>query len=794
MLLVNIYHRQKLNNLSRYNYKSNYIADSSDKMNRQHPMHKLTHEENRKKVCAPCGRKIFYNKHNSRTCEKKFLVNDTAIELIRKYVNNNYDPNNTKFPTGLCRTCYLTLMDAKNKKFVRRMPRMPNYEDMVLLIPTRQHDNQICNCFICLTARYPGHGKIIVGRGKRRSFNILIDASHGRYANSDVEQLPKKLRNDGLNLTCCHCHQKTGRSFHECRPTAKTVESMALELPEKDQDRIVCTILKKKKVFEKCDNKRIKDVEVSLSTGGRPCRVMVNPTKKQNVEIPIENFENLRSNMNFSLETVKNIANFMRATVGKKSVPKFLVKQLAQQSKRLEDVYIKGSEYFDCDDKGPKKIRPFVYAVASELLDSVVAKRKLEGNITIKLMADHGQGFFKISMAVLPENYVPEIDSETAEDLSEFDDVHVDHVKGKRSTYAEGGTVGKKAKLTSVKRLILLCVVPDIKESYENLDLLFKLTNINEIPFKFVGDLKILLTINGQQTASATYPCPYCFVTLRDLRNSNTAPSADSSNGPSISYASDALDDNEFSKLKTFGDLKKDYAKFCVTGKNKKYAPECRSTVNLPLFNEHDEITVLEKAIVPELHIIQGFVNRLFWEGLVPLLGEEKALLWPKKLHVIPKNYHGRVFEGNACRKMIKEVNQLNDKEIYGDVGIFAITPYITAFEEMNKVVNCCFTSGKVGPNLKDHMKSLRKAIDDLESICNISDSLKLHILKEHVEDGLKFIPNGFGLGYLSEQAGESIHHAFLEIWGRYRINMIEAENYCDQLYKAVVEFSSLSL
>lgn len=233
-------------------------------------------------------------------------------------------------------------------------------------------------------------------------------------------------------------------------------------------------------------------------------------------------------------------------------------------------------------------------------------------------MANHGQGFFKISMTVLPENYIPEIDPETVEDQPEFDNEYVDHVKGKRTTYAEGGTVGKKAKLTSVKRLILLCVVPDIKESYKNLDLSFKLSKINDIPFRFLGDLKILLTINGQQTASASYPCLYCFIKLRDLRN----PHLDASDHftedrPSTSHASNFLNflnKNEFSRLKTFGDLKKNYEKFCATG-NKKYAPECHSTVNFPLFLKDDKVTVIEKVIVPELHILVGFANHLFWNG-----------------------------------------------------------------------------------------------------------------------------------------------------------------------------------
>lgn len=67
-------------------------------------------------------------------------------------------------------------------------------------------------------------------------------------------------------------------------------------------------------------------------------------------------------------------------------------------------------------------------------------------------------------------------------------DVFEDHKGHKRTLYSEGGTLSKKAKLTSVNRLILLCVVSQSKESNDNMKLLFDFTKINNIPFKFVSD------------------------------------------------------------------------------------------------------------------------------------------------------------------------------------------------------------------------------------------------------------------------------------------------------------------
>lgn len=191
-------------------------------------------------------------------------------------------------------------------------------------------------------------------------------------------------------------------------------------------------------------------------------------------------------------------------------------------------------------------------------------------------MADGGQGFFKICMSILPENC----------DLESGEEDNVGSVKKKRSSYASRGTVGQKAKETSVKRLILLCVVPNISETDENIEKLFELIDINAISFKFVADFKVLLIVNGQQTATSTYPCPYCFVTLQEFRNQIED------------------ENNVESALKTYGDIKNDYNQFCLMGKNLKNGKECHSTVHSPLFEEDDRITVIEKCIMPELHIL----------------------------------------------------------------------------------------------------------------------------------------------------------------------------------------------
>ena len=83
----------------------------------------------------------------------------------------------------------------------------------------------------------------------------------------------------------------------------------------------------------------------------------------------------------------------------------------------------------------------------------------------------------------------------------------------------------------------------------------------------------------------------------------------------------------------------------------------------------------------------------------------------------------------------------------------------------------------------------MRKTFQGLE----ISTTLKIHALIEHLEHCLYFLDND-GLGLWSEQCGEAIHREFLKQWKKYAVNSIDHEFYGERLKRAVVEFSSAHL
>lgn len=111
----------------------------------------------------------------------------------------------------------------------------------------------------------------------------------------------------------------------------------------------------------------------------------------------------------------------------------------------------------------------------------------------------------------------------------------------------------------------------------------------------------------------------------------------------------------------------------------------------------------------------------------MPLVGREKALRWPTKLNVVSKNYHGELFEGNQCRKLLSEADKLLDNEIFVDVGYFCLVPYVNAFKIMDEIVSDCFSK-----KLKTNKECLKTKIDKLRFNLrgiDVTDSLKILFL-----------------------------------------------------------------
>ena len=73
------------------------------------PKYFETHNENRKKVYAPCGSKI----SNTRGKIKLRTINERECRLIQLYLDEKFDTENERYLIGLCSTCRVYLVKAE---------------------------------------------------------------------------------------------------------------------------------------------------------------------------------------------------------------------------------------------------------------------------------------------------------------------------------------------------------------------------------------------------------------------------------------------------------------------------------------------------------------------------------------------------------------------------------------------------------------------------------------------------------------------------------------------------------
>ena len=161
---------------------------------------------------------------------------------------------------------------------------------------------------------------------------------------------------------------------------------------------------------------------------------------------------------------------------------------------------------------------------------------------------------------------------------------------------------------------------------------------------------------------------------------------------------------------------------------------------------------------------------------------------WTLKLNLVSKSYQGKIFEGNAARKLMKSPDLLLSEEILGSVPPLAVVPFISCYKAMDKLVSSCFSTDKVQGDVVELIDNLKIHYLALEGL---SVTLKSHVLFDHLVPCLQKL-DGNGLGLYSEPSGESVHREFLQhYWQKYKISSLDHPNYSDHLLAAVVEFSS---
>ena len=122
----------------------------------------------------------------------------------------------------------------------------------------------------------------------------------------------------------------------------------------------------------------------------------------------------------------------------------------------------------------------------------MIEKRKQDTfNVKVKVFVDSSGGFFKLGIGTV------NVASYFSGDIT------------KRSNYTKGICPNLK-KETPVDQTLLLGIVLNIQENYDNYAVFFKSIDLRDIQFTLCGDLKLLTLILGLQSHTSNYPCYFC--------------------------------------------------------------------------------------------------------------------------------------------------------------------------------------------------------------------------------------------------------------------------------------------
>ena len=226
-------------------------------------------------------------------------------------------------------------------------------------------------------------------------------------------------------------YRTVGRRIrHNCREK-KVIENraknnvldMAEQLPVKQQQQIVSSILKKNITQEK-------NQELEITTGGSKLKVIFRPVVKKSLVFSKESLNNFAVRMGMSGRQMKKTRNFIQSHAGRNAIPSYQERTRSHQSKILSEYYETEKLLFDVEKPVVKEKRPVVFAKSSEVSSAVIERRKLIGNYLVKVMTDCGTGSFKISFSIISEDCSDDMQLDNVND-SDLDDICIPSKKKK---------------------------------------------------------------------------------------------------------------------------------------------------------------------------------------------------------------------------------------------------------------------------------------------------------------------------------------------------------------------------
>ena len=742
-----------------------------------------THGQNRSHVCLICFTKPLKAELNKNI----WVIQGVQLQRVHKYFMSNFDPNDQKYPNGICTCCKSKLLKIENadKKAEKEnveldpstLPSLPDLVDYPSLnfprVGTRSSgvaelkDLTNCPCEICKVAlANPSQvGHSFGGQNKTGPHQI------GRPPNPEPK--PNTLPLAKPVTICSRCRQLIGKGISHPQPCTLTDRRENIT-NEVNQDQRLKETIAANVVKDKVSQAGDGDKFIELATpSGRTLKVAITKSDRDRVAkyygdkpIPASELKKLMIHNKMTFRAMERDAQFYRAMKGRDFYESGALDILKTELESMKHFYKLRYYTFDAKLKkdGQKRL-PIVYCENIKTVIEYLKEcrgYKQSTKYMIKVGGDEGQNVLKLAINLIKE--------------SADDQPAASPVLNKTFSYSTG-PFSASFKGSGVNLTIIVAAVPAASETIHNFKIIWDLVKLNSIRYYPALDMKFKLLALGLGTAASTYPCPYCKV-------------------KKVHFES-RLFDGKLEELRTFKEITekaKEYQQHAAAhqGTEKLSSADWHNCEHEPLLmpaGTSPEDTVLSVVPPSELHYVLGIVNKLY-DLLDERLKENDCSItaesWSKPLNCPRSEHHGGQFNGEQCVKLLENTKALNAllktanaMSVGGRIG--------KALEEFNAVRKSCFGQ-TCSPFYKIDIENFAHAWLNAKAPIIV----KVHCTVVHVPQFLDMHPEK-GLGWWSEQATEHIHSDLENFFARckYHRNLDHPE-FPNSFLKAIVSYCSL--
>ena len=153
-----------------------------------------------------------------------------------------------------------------------------------------------------------------------------------------------------------------------------------------------------------------------------------------------------------------------------------------------------------------------------------------------------------------------------------------------------------------------------------------------------------------------------------------------------------------------------------------------------------------------------------------------------EKHGIVFMKYHGETLEGNEVAKVLRLLDELRTE------APRKFAPFINCLHDLGSVAHACFQTNNLQENYKDTIKTFSKSFDILKKKFDVTETVKIHEIKVHVDQWIDMFHTS--LGGHSEHEVEEIHSQFDRIWKNYHVKDIKSKTFAKNWKLANLELN----